>query len=194
MKKNILLTGKPGIGKTTLIKKVLESFPGRKGGFYTEEIREKCERVGFRIKTFQGKEGILAHVNKKTELRVGKYGVNIEDLENIAARSIEKAIIESDLIIADELGRMELYSPRFQEVVIEALDSKKPLLGSIQDRSNEFLDGIRKRDDVRIIRVDRENRESLTPEIKRFLFSLTQSSPLKPFPARLRRTPQSKES
>jgi nucleoside-triphosphatase len=170
MKKNILLTGKPGIGKTTLIKKVIEDFRGRKGGFYTEEIREKGERVGFRIKTFQGREGILAHINEETKFRVGKYGVNIEDLENIAAKSVEEAIIESDLIIMDELGRMELYSPKFQEVVIRALNSQRTLLGSIQERSNQFLDRIREREDVQIIRVSQENRESLIPEVKKLFF------------------------
>ena len=89
---NILLTGVPGVGKTTLVRRVLAEIDVKIGGFYTEEIRERGKRVGFSIKTFEGRTGILAHVNHKGPHRVGKYAVNIEDLEQIAAESVVSAL------------------------------------------------------------------------------------------------------
>ncbi len=155
------------MGKTTLIRRVLDSVEVKAGGFYTEEIREKGKRVGFSITTFDGRKGILAHVNHKGRHRVGKYGVNIEDLEEIGAASVRSAVGKDELVVIDELGRMELYSPLFQRVVIEALDSEKPVFGTIQIRHNRFLDSIRNRDDVRLIDVTKSNRDALVQIVAR---------------------------
>lgn len=172
MYRNILLTGVPGVGKTTLIQRVLGGIEVKAGGFYTEEIREKGKRVGFSIKTLDGRTGTLAHVNHKGRHRVGKYGVNIKDLEEVASESVRLAIEEDELIVVDELGRMELYSPLFQRVVKEALDSEKPVLGTIQVRRNRFLDSIRARDDVKVVEITSGNRDALVESVARDLASL----------------------
>jgi len=173
MKKNILLTGKPGIGKTTIIKKVIGQLPFA-GGFCSEEIREKGQRLGFKILTLAGKEGILAHQDIKSPHRVGKYGVNIQDLEEIAGKSIEDALQDRKIttIIIDEIGRMELYSPRFQKIVMRALESSKPVIGVIQNRPSSFADKIKNRVDVKIIKVTLDNRNGLTEEILEELHSI----------------------
>jgi len=167
MKKNILFSGRPGVGKTTVIMKLISGLEGV-GGFYTEEIREKGERKGFRIVTLRGKKGILAHKDLKSPYRVGKYGVNIEDLEDIAGRSILLALADDKkkLVLIDEIGRMELYSPKFQEAVIKALDSSKRVIGTLQERHNKFTDTIREREDVEIIEVTLENRKELIENLR----------------------------
>ncbi len=166
MSGNILLTGSPGVGKTTLVRRVLEGIDARVGGFYTEEIREQGKRVGFSIRTFDGRTGVLAHVNQKGPHRVGRYGVNIEDLETIAAESVVSAVESDDLVVIDELGRMELFSALFQRVVMEALDSEKPVFGTIQARRNSFLASVRSRDDVNVIEVTSANRDALVASVR----------------------------
>lgn len=168
MKKNILFTGRPGVGKTTVIMKLISGLKGV-GGFYTEEIRQRGERKGFRIITLRGKKGILAHKSLNSPYRVGKYGVNIEDLENIAGRSISLAVNndKKKIILIDEIGRMELYSPEFQEAVIEALNSCKRVIGTLQERHNKFTDTIRKREDVELIEVTLENRKMLPEALRK---------------------------
>jgi len=167
MKKNIIFTGRPGVGKTTVIMKLISGLRGV-GGFYTEEIRQRGERKGFRIVTLRGKKGILAHKNLNSPYRVGRYGVNIEDLENIAGRSILLALDDDkrNIVLIDEIGRMELYSPKFQEAVIKALNSSKRVIATLQERHNRFTDAIRKREDVELIEVTLENRKRLIEELK----------------------------
>ena len=80
MGKAILLTGRPRVGKTTIIKDVVRKLPGRAGGFYTEEMRERGRRQGFKIVTLDGREGILAHVGIKSRMRVSKYGVTVQGM------------------------------------------------------------------------------------------------------------------
>jgi nucleoside-triphosphatase len=98
--------------------------------------------------------------------------VNITDLEGVASESVRSAIEKDDLVVIDELGRMELYSPLFQRVVKEALDSDKPVLGTIQIRRNRFLDSIRARDDVMVVEVTSGNRDALVESVARDFASL----------------------
>ena len=163
--KNILLTGVPGIGKTTIIQKVLGQTSARVGGFYTQEIREGKRRVGFRIVSLDGKEGILAHTHSKSRWRVGKYGVNVEETDRIGVAALERAVEESDLIVIDEIGRMELFSERFRQAVVHCLDSRTDVLGTIQMKRLPSLDTIRSRKDVVLIEVTTGNRHSLPETI-----------------------------
>jgi len=159
-RKNLFVTGRPGVGKTTLIRAVLEELPVEAGGFCTEEIREGGRRVGFSIADLRGARGVLAHVDLDSPYRVGKYGVHRDDLESIGVAAIDAAIEGAQLIVMDEIGRMELCSPEFRRAVGRALDSPTPVLGTIQDRRNEFLDAVRARRDVEIVSVTESNRDA----------------------------------
>ena len=164
---NILITGKPGIGKTTVIKKFIEKFRKSIGGFYTEEIREKEKRVGFRIKSSSGEEGLLSHIGIKSNCNVGKYGVNVNDIDKVGVKAISDALenCEVNFIVIDEIAKMELFSKNFENAVLSALNSSKITVGVIQDKNIDFLNRIRKRNDVKIIRITEENRDKVIEDI-----------------------------
>ena len=162
MIRNILLTGKPGVGKTTLIRKISGHFPGvRVGGFWTEEMRERGRRVGFRVESFGGASGILAHVNFSGGPRVGKYGVDLAVFERIGVQALEAATREADVMLIDEIGKMELFSDRFQRAVLDALNSGKLLIATVMIRPQPFADEIKVRPDVQVIEVTPANRDGL---------------------------------
>ena len=166
LRKNLFVTGQPGIGKTTLIERVLGILNVDAGGFYTRELLDDGRRVGFSIIGLHGDSGVLAHVDYQGSFRVGKYTVNCEHLERVGVRAIDEALKHSPIIVMDEIGRMELCSAAFQEAVGRALDSPTPVLGTIQDRTNEFLDSVRARPDVEVMRVNTGNRECLVPVLR----------------------------
>lgn len=145
---NILITGKPGIGKTTLIKEILQKMDKKAGGFYTEEIREGGKRIGFKIKTLDGKTGILSSINVKSPYRVGKYKVDLEGFENISLPAIEDALSSSKTIIIDEIGPMELFSKKFKDTVLKTLDSPNPVIATIKHKGSKFINKVKSRDDV----------------------------------------------
>jgi len=161
---NVLLTGRPGIGKTTLIKRLIEATPLSKGGFYTEEVREKGQRVGFSLATLDGKKSLLAHIRIKSPYRVGRYGVDIDTFEAIGVESIIKAISDNKLIIVDEIGRMELFSKKFRDVVLQALKTGR-VVATIKKGKGYFIDEIKSRKDVKVIEMNLENRETLSSKI-----------------------------
>jgi len=167
--KNFLVTGIPGSGKTTILletKKELEYRGFRAGGCITTEIREKGRRLGFSISDLiSGEEGILAHIESSSKKRVGRYGVNTLELEKIGVAALKKSLTMSvDFVIIDEIASMELFSIRFQKVVRDLLNSSKIILGSIHYRSqHKFLQEIRRRMDVKIIEISRENRNTIHP-------------------------------
>jgi len=172
---NVLLTGRPGIGKTTLIKKLIEASSLSKGGFYTEEVREQAQRVGFSLTTLDGKESVLAHIKIKSPYRVGRYGVDIDTFEAIGVESIRKAISTNELIIIDEIGRMELFSRKFREVVLEALKTRR-VIATIKKGKGGFIDEIKSRKDVRVLEVNLENRKTLSSELAKTVIDLVNRS------------------
>ncbi len=172
MVKNILITGRPGVGKTTAVKGILSALGIEPGGFYTEEIRVGRERKGFMIKTFGGKSGILAHVDNRGSPRVGKYGVDVESFETSALRELEDTISNGQLVVIDEVGKMELFSQRFRELVLKALDGPVPVLGVITESGNGFIKNIKQRPDVRLVRITVENRDAVISDIRGALYGL----------------------
>jgi nucleoside-triphosphatase len=168
---NYLLTGHPGVGKTTIIKKLIEKLKLPAGGFYTEEIRENNVRMGFAIVTLSGLKGVLAHRNFKSRYKVGDYGVGVYTLDRIGVKEIQMCLVEKKVIVIDEIGKMELLSPQFQEAVKKALDADNPVLGTITLARHPFAEKVKARDDVKIYEVTRENQDqvlkTLTKELKK---------------------------
>ncbi len=165
MNRKVLLTGRPGCGKTTLVRRVVEMLAQPAGGFYTQEIRKHRERVGFKIVTLDGRDGVFAHVNFKTRQRLGKYGLDFSPLETIGIESVCEAVRGGQLTVIDEIGPMEIRSAIFRDAVTEALDSQAPLLGTITARRFPYAESIKKRRDVTLIEVRADNREQLVSEL-----------------------------
>ncbi|RJP75376.1 MAG: NTPase [Candidatus Abyssobacteria bacterium SURF_17] len=165
MAPKILLTGVPGIGKTTVATKVAESLGQAAGGFYTEETREGGKRTGFDIITLDGQRATLSRVNKKSKYRVGKYGVDVESIERVAVPAIQQAITERKAVIIDEIGKMELFSEKFRELVTNAFNAPNPVLAVIMLKSHPFADFIKQRPDTKTLEVTPSNRDSLAHQI-----------------------------
>lgn len=161
----ILITGSPGCGKTTLIKRIAENISYPVNGFFTAEIRKGGTRVGFEVESFGGEKAVLSHVDIRSKNRVGKYGVDIEAFEKIALPEIEKAINGKNLLIIDEIGKMELYSARFRELILTVFKSEIPIIATILYKPHPFCDGLKSIDNVEIVQLRRDNYESLLKEI-----------------------------
>ena len=169
-RKNILLTGPPRCGKSTLIEKVIQKIDRPMTGFFTREIKEGGKRVGFSIITLDGKEGVLAHKDSETEVRLGKYGVHLDQLNRIAVPSITPSKPD-EIIVIDEIGKMECLSSLFRETLIKALESNNWVVGSIALKGNPFIERIKERGDVALWTVTEKSRGSLVGEILEHIHS-----------------------
>jgi nucleoside-triphosphatase len=166
---NILIRGKPGCGKSTLIQKLITLMQqkGKQiGGISTPELREG-QRVGFEIVDMRtGERGILAHKNQPNGPRVSQYKVNLSDLDNIGVKGIKKALEKKvDFIIIDEIGKMELVSSAFQEMVWEALESQK-VLGTIGQILHPFVTKVYNRTDLKLYILTPQTREQIFTELR----------------------------
>lgn len=174
----LLLTGNPGIGKTTVIHRTLRGLHGIIcAGFYTEEVREGGQRRGFKICTLDGEEGILASVGGRKGPRVGRYTVHLEEFEALALPVVDPERNPADLYVIDEIGKMELFSQRFSDALMRLLASPHHLLATIAKKGEGFIEQIKTRDDVELIEVTKENRDHLPQAIaQRLLASLPHHS------------------
>jgi len=169
MKKAYLLTGEPGCGKTTIIKETLSQTNKSAGGFYTEEIRSQGTRQGFKIVTLDGKSAVLSHIDIHSPHRVSKYGVDTNNIDSVAVPALKDAIHSKDIVVIDEIGKMELFSQSFKDAVIEALNSEKKVLGTIMLASHPWADKIKQRPDVEIVNVTRFNRSEVLDKVLAWL-------------------------
>lgn len=159
IKKNIFLTGAPSSGKTTVIKKVIQGLNIPANGFYTQEERVEGKRVGFIMKTLDGDSGYLAHQDITSEFHIRRYGVSLENIERVAVPSIQP--VENNIIILDEIGKMECFSDIFKEAALNALDSQNTVIGTITFGGDDFIRSVKKRDDIEITEVTSDNRDRL---------------------------------
>jgi nucleoside-triphosphatase len=171
MGRALLLTGRPGVGKTTVIRSVVAQLGARAGGFYTEEIRESGRRTGFRLVTLDGSTGTLADLNISGPYRVGRYGVHLSNLEQVGVAALWAAIRQPEVsvVVIDEIGKMELFSTAFCQAVLAALDSPKTVLASVMARSHPWVDAIKARHDVKLVEATQANRQDLPEQIVRWM-------------------------
>lgn len=160
IKKNLLITGKPGTGKTTIVEKALVTLEEHNPrGFLTKEIRKGGIRTGFELVSLDGRRRVLSHIDIRGRYRVGKYGVDVESFE---AFLDELSLFEpgTGIIVIDEIGKMECLSGKFRALVAHVLDSSIPFLATIAKSGPAFTDEIKEREDVLLLEIKKETRAS----------------------------------
>lgn len=168
MRRKLLLTGAPGCGKTTVVRKVALMLGDAARGFFTEEVRNaEGLRTGFRVVTLDGTRGELASKRRARGPRVGSYAVNVEEFERVALPSMDAG--GDRILIIDEIGKMECCSAAFVGKVGETFAASGPILATIPLRGGAFIEEIRRRPDVETIVVVRENREALPARLAAML-------------------------
>ena len=164
---NILITGAPGSGKSTLLQQVMNTAKQqgvRFGGISTPEFRlSNGRRGGFLIRDVaSGIEQTMAAIDFKSPFRVGRYGVNTQAIIDVGVTALEAAVLSADLVLIDEIGKMELIVPEFRQIVLRALDSPKPVLGTIGLKLHSpFTNQIKHRSDVTLLTLTPQNRQKL---------------------------------
>jgi nucleoside-triphosphatase len=177
MKPVYLLTGKPGSGKTSLIKQAVAELEGTAGGFYTEEIRSQGTRLGFKLISLDGYETILAHIDFNKRFQVGKYGVDVESLEKAGVSALRQAAKQCDLVVVDEIGKMELFSSDFREVVLQIIGGGRKVLGTIMLNPNPWADAIKRQPQVNLVTVTRAGYQRVLVDLRNWLKATNSSIP-----------------
>ncbi|MBI3065708.1 MAG: NTPase [Deltaproteobacteria bacterium] len=162
----LFLTGAPGVGKTTLIRAVVEGLEAIKcAGFYTLEERRGGQRVGFRIVTLSGREGSLASLGNRPPT-VGRYSVHLDQFEALVLPELDSRTTPADLYVIDEIGKMELFSRKFAGRLVDLLAEPTAILATIAQKGMGLIEQIKNRDDIELIEVSRKNRDRLVDQIR----------------------------
>jgi nucleoside-triphosphatase len=165
----LLLTGAPGVGKTTIVRRVAERLAKRRlGGFYTAEIRVSGERQGFRLVGFDGSERVLAHVNFRAAPRVSKYGVDVAALDSVAENLLAPRP-DVSVYLVDEIGKMECLSPRFVEAMRGLLDARAVVIATVAVKGGGFIAEVKGRPDALVWEITRANRDAMPERIAAWL-------------------------
>lgn len=171
MGNTLLLTGRPGVGKTTIIKKVAAILGARGGGFYTEEILGPGGRKGFRLITLDGQEVVMAHVELRGQgrPRVGRYGIDVAAIERVGVRALYRAMERGQIVVIDEIGKMELFCGAFKNAVLQAISGPAKVLATVMAKPNPWVDALKALPQVELWEVTTENRDRLADEVMDWL-------------------------
>src|SRR5438270_2405121 len=161
----LLLTGVPGVGKTTVLRRVKDRLAGRQlRGFLTDEIRSsRGDRLGFRIETLDGRTARLAGVGLRSTDRVGRYGVDVGALDAVAVPAL--ALEEGAIYLVDEIGKMECLSGAFTDAVARLLDSPCPLIATVAQRGTGFIAQVKRHPRAELCEVTRADRDAMPAHV-----------------------------
>jgi len=169
----ILLMGLPGCGKTTAVLSIISSLKNKKlAGFYTQEIREKNIRKGFRWRRLDGPEGILAHIDIKSPFKVGKYRVDVVGFERSVVSVLDVDKTDADLFIIDEIGKMECLSEKFVTAVRRLFASEKPVLATVAQKGAGLISEIKNYPGTKIFNLSRQSYDKTIAEILQILLAV----------------------
>ena len=164
--KNLLLTGCPGCGKTTVLERVAAQLGDlRLAGFLTLEIREHGQRVGFEAVGLGGQRAILAHVQFRSLVSVGRYGVEPDRLVPLVHEELSRPVGAVDAYLIDEIGKMECHCPQFVATMKKLLGEAIPVVATVALRGSGFIAEVKKRPNVQIVEVTNGNRQTLPEQI-----------------------------
>jgi nucleoside-triphosphatase len=169
MTKNLFIAGTQGVGKTMLLREVTLAKREHIGGFYTEHILAGRIRKGFMIRTFDGQERMLAAKGLKSPHKLGKYGVDLNALENVGVPALKLALMSKSVIVIDEIGSMEMMSERFRTILLECLTSTKPVLATIRSAAQPFSDQVKKFSDTQTILLTKSNYAAVKQQVRKWL-------------------------
>lgn len=170
-RKNILITGAPGIGKTTLIKKISHGLQHlHPAGFFTEEIRVGGVRKGFSLVSLDGRRATLSHTDIASRYKVGRYGVDVAAFDDFLDH-ISFFAPDAGAIIIDEIGKMECISDKFNRLLKRILEQERPVIAAVSGKGKGVIEEIKKRTDIELYVMTENNRNSLLPEIVSLLLS-----------------------
>ncbi len=167
----VFLTGLPKSGKSTVILKTIELLKNKGlkvGGFVTPEIIENGKRIGFYVKDiFSNEMEIFASIDFKIGPKIGKYGVDVRAFEKIALKAMDFAAQNCDLIIVDEIGKMEFLSKEFEKEIYKLILIEKPLIATLH---RNFVKKFK--DFGEIIEVNKENRRYLPEKLSKKVMNM----------------------
>ena len=163
----LLLQGRPGIGKTTVARRLLTLLQEAGvpvGGFTTGELRTGGYREGFLVEAVSGAREVLAHVDLPGPPRVGRYGVDLAAFDRVALPALHTPAT-GGVVVVDELGKMELASVPFRDAVMQLLDRDVAVVATVQRARDRFTDALRRRPGIRVVRVTEATRDALPEQL-----------------------------
>ncbi len=165
MGRTLILSGTPGIGKTTLIKAVIKELGDQAGGFFSEEILGPGGRKGYKLVTLDGQWGIMAHADFKSKSNFGRFGVETHIIDKLGAGAINAALTDKPIVVIDEIGKNTMFSSQFQSAAVKAVGSPKVVLATAMSDNHPWLMALKAFPGVTVWEVTKKNRTALVKQV-----------------------------